>query len=205
MFDSCEKLHKTSKQKLFYWLCLLWARQNYIMQNKKMFLFHRVVSDFALKQKQNVFVSVSFLWFGSETKTKCFCFTQFTMIVFALSETELHNAKQKNVFVSPRCWWICIETKTKCFCFSQFSVIWQWFHSVYMILHWNKNKMFLFHSVYNDFAVKQKQNVFVSLSFCDLAVKQKQNVFVSLHFFWPCWHSIHYYIIANKTKSMMLG
>ena len=76
MFDSCEKLHKTSKQKLFYWLCLFWARQNYIMQNKK----------------------------------KCFCFT-------ALSVT----------------------------------------------LHWNKNKMFLFHSVFSDFAVKQKQNVFVSL------------------------------------------
>ena len=33
-----------------------------------------------------------------------------------------------------------------------------------MILHWNKNKMFLFHSAYNDFAVKQKQNVSVSLS-----------------------------------------
>ena len=42
--------------------------------------------------------------------------------------------------------------------------------------------MFLFHSVYNDFAVKQKQNDFVSLSVCDLAVKQKQNVFVSLSF-----------------------
>ena len=33
----------------------------------------------------------------------------------------------------------------------------------------------------------------------DLAVKQKQNVFVSLHFFWPCWHSIadEIYEISN--------
>ena len=35
----------------------------------KMFLFHRIVSDFALKHKQNVLVSLSFQWFGSETKT----------------------------------------------------------------------------------------------------------------------------------------
>ena len=46
----------------------------------KMFLFHCVVSDFALKQKQNVFVSLSFRLFGSETKTKCFCFTRFSVI-----------------------------------------------------------------------------------------------------------------------------
>ena len=98
-------------------------------KHKNVFM-HRVVSDFALKQKkqkQNVFVSVSFLWFGSETKTKCFCFTQFTMI--------LH--------------W----NKNKMFLFRSVSVIWQW----------NKNKM-------------------------------------SLHLFWPCWHSIQ----SRISRSMIL-
>ena len=62
----------------------------------------------------------------------------FSLNVFILSKTELHHAKQKI-----------------CFCFTALSVT----------LHWNKNKMFLFHSVFSDLAVKQKQNVFVSLSF----------------------------------------
>ena len=39
-----------------------------------MFLFHLVFRYLAVKQKQNVFVPLSFQRFGSETKTKCFCF-----------------------------------------------------------------------------------------------------------------------------------
>ena len=40
-----------------------------------MFLFHSVFSHLAVKTKKNVFVSICFKRFGSETKTKCFCFT----------------------------------------------------------------------------------------------------------------------------------
>ena len=98
---------------------------------------------------------------------------------FFCSFSEIDTQTKTYVFVSLSCHLFDSETKTKC-CV----------------------KMFLFHCVVNDFALKQKQNVFVCFTqfpviwqwnknkmflfhsvFSDLAVKQKLNVFVSLQLY----------------------
>ena len=38
--------------------------------------------------------------------------------------------------------------------------------------------------------------------FDDLAVKQKHFVFVSPYFFWPCWHSIHMNRLMNAALAL---
>ena len=70
----CQQGQKSAvKQTHFVFVSLLNHSQNWLKQ-KLSFLFHSAVICLTVKQKLNVFVSLSFWLFGSETKTKCFCF-----------------------------------------------------------------------------------------------------------------------------------
>ena len=54
-----------------------------------MFLFHRVVSDFALKQKQNAFVPLSFCDLAVKQKQNVFVSLHFFLALLAFHNKQL--------------------------------------------------------------------------------------------------------------------